>query len=369
MSLAGRTRVQSRSLCRTKRSWSTWSANVAFTFGVNSRISGKIQGASRHSPSKAATVKDDWQMKRFTPSFCMAEMMFFVPVEHTGTVLPGFTPSTQITTSCPAIAASTWAGSKTSPWTSESLGCCIVSAPVWRSKAVTSCPFSSACSTRMRPVPPAAPKITSFIVLFLLCVEAVRGLRKCSRIPAPPSCVLPYRQRFGQFPCTRGQHLRSESLPGDRLRPPLSYRLGLRSDPGALDFHQREEHIQHPTDDREQSTSLAPAPGIRRHDHGYYTEVAVGCAGDNAQFFPTGTLRGRQQAGQNEQDYESGRADPVQQQGMHITRPVAAQASRLHPPVPPGAPAAQLGTRYFRRFERSSACFNLRDKVARSVRL
>src|SRR6266536_4455058 len=107
-------------------------------------------------------------MKSFTPRFCIASIIFFVPIEQTGFVTCGPTPSTQTAASWPTTAASTWSALKMSPCTRVSIGCLIVRADGLRSKAVTSCPCASACSTTSRPVPPAAPKITIFIMLYPL---------------------------------------------------------------------------------------------------------------------------------------------------------------------------------------------------------
>ena len=80
--------IQLRLLCRVIRSWMTWSANVAFYFGKKGRMSGKTQGASRHSPSSVATTYADWQMERFTPTFCIAATMFSVPLSKPVSLRP-----------------------------------------------------------------------------------------------------------------------------------------------------------------------------------------------------------------------------------------------------------------------------------------
>src|SRR5579884_3913061 len=91
-------------------------------------------------------------------------MIFFVPTEQTGVVSRGLTPSTQKTTSCPAMASSTAAGSKMSPLIILRLGCWSLSASGLRLKPVMVYPSATACSVRFLPVPPPAPKTTMFMI-------------------------------------------------------------------------------------------------------------------------------------------------------------------------------------------------------------
>src|SRR5579884_516000 len=135
-------------------------------------------------------------MRRLTPCFCMPRMIFFVPTEQTGVVSPGLTPSTQKTTSCPAMASSTPAGSKMSPLILLRLGCWSLSASGLRSKPVTVYPSASACSVRTRPVPPPAPKMMMFMI---------RSLKECSPTHGPLYVARPQEGDPQGMLCGSGQ--------------------------------------------------------------------------------------------------------------------------------------------------------------------
>src|SRR5687767_5087671 len=94
----------------------------------------------------------------------MAWTMFATPARNSGYGRSGLdAPRAEITASCPSTARATAATSTMSPRTTRTRPSAPSAVFGRRSKAVTTCPSSSACVTSSRPVPPAAPNMTMFI--------------------------------------------------------------------------------------------------------------------------------------------------------------------------------------------------------------